>query len=415
MRRFVLAGIVLSACGSVQEPSNVGSPANASGGSEATAGAGGVRNGQGVGGAITLQAGNEPSHGQGLGGASPERGDGGSPTGNGGTSAGQGGGGAVAGQGGGGAVAGQGGGGAVAGQGGGGVAGQGGGGAVAGQGGIATGGGGGPAGPSRGGTANRGGAAGAVGAGGTKGTGGGAAAAGAGGSSAGGQGGGAPAPTQTSGPYWGEAHSGNFWLGPVDYAETKFHNACNPPASVRGVYGNYLMGFANEVTLQGLKASQGQLCDVCVELTANGVTLIARAITYGQETGPNDIDVSPEADTALHGSTARTVQWRITTCPTTDPIRYTFDGGQWSNTWFFRVWVRNSKLPIKKVEYKLGSGAWSAAEWQSDGAFQAAGADFGAGFSLRVTAIDDQTIEDAITGLGVFDAGQGKLSHGNFK
>jgi hypothetical protein len=221
-----------------------------------------------------------------------------------------------------------------------------------------------------------------------------------------------------NGAYFGDAHSGNFWIGPVDYDETEWHNACAPtvkyPQGIRNLYGTYIMGLANEVVLDGLKASAGQLCDACVELTANGTTLIAHAVTYGQETGPNDIDVSPEADAALDGATSRDVTWRFITCPSAAPIQYTFDGRQWTNVYFFRVWPRNSRVPIAKVEYQIGSGAWSAVASQSDGAWQASGADFSGGFSLRLTTIDGQTLQDTLPGLNTFDPDVGVSSHGNF-
>jgi len=225
--------------------------------------------------------------------------------------------------------------------------------------------------------------------------------------------------TQGGAHYFGDAHSGNCWLGPVDSTETEWHNACAPsvkyPAGIRTLYGNYIMGLANEVVLQGLKASGGDLCDACVELSANGKTLLARAVTYGEETGPNDIDVSPEIDQALGGDSGRSVSWRFTSCATTAPVQYTFDGRQWTNTWFFRVWVRNAKIPFTKLEYKLGSGGWSAAERQTDGAFQASDQDFSQGFSVRVTGIDGQTLADDLPGLNTFDPDVGVSSHGNFE
>jgi hypothetical protein len=238
-----------------------------------------------------------------------------------------------------------------------------------------------------------------------------------GGSSASGGDAGTAAQPSGDARYFGDTHSGNFWLGPVDYAETQWHNACAPsnkyPAGIRSLYGSYLLGLANEVVLGGLDASSGQLCDTCAELTANGVTLVAHAVTYGEETGPNDIDVSPEANDALGGDEGRAVSWRFVTCPTNDPVHYTFDGRQWSNTFFFRLWVRNARVPIDKVEYRVGSGAWSEAEWQSDGAFQASD-DFSGGFSVRVTSLDGQTLEDDVPGLDTFDPDAGVSSHGNF-
>lgn len=217
----------------------------------------------------------------------------------------------------------------------------------------------------------------------------------------------------------GEMHQGSFWLGPVDYAETEWHNACAPsvkyPRAIAESYGDYIMGVANEVSLNGLQASSGQLCDTCVRLEANGRSVIAHVVTYGQETGPDDIDVSPEIDAALNAEAGREASWQFVTCPTTEPIQYTFDGRQWDNTWFFRVWVRNSRVPVEKLEYRVGSGDWSTAEWQSDGAWQAASQDFAGGFALRVTAIDGQTLSDELPGLDTFDPDRGITSQSNFE
>jgi hypothetical protein len=219
--------------------------------------------------------------------------------------------------------------------------------------------------------------------------------------------------------YYGDAHAGNLWLGPVDYAETQWHNACAPsdvtyPPLIQQLYGDYIMGLANEAQLGNLVAGDGQLCDVCAELVANGKTLVAHVVTYGQETGPNDIDVSPEVESALALAASSKGTWRFVTCPTTAPIYYTFDDRQWSNVWFFRVWIRNARVPVAKVEYKLGAGAWTLADWQTDGAWQAASADFSGGFSLRVTSIEGATVEDALPGVGSFDANRGIASASNF-
>ena len=187
------------------------------------------------------------------------------------------------------------------------------------------------------------------------------------------------------------------------------------PALIQQLYGNDIMGLADDVTLQGLSAGSGQLCDVCAELTANGQTVVAHVVTYGQETGTNDIDVSKEVDAALNASAGRKLTWRFVSCPTRNSIYYTFDDRQWSNVWFFRVWIRNARVPVQKVEYKLGSGAWAVADWQSDGAWQAASQDFSKGFSLRATAIDGQTVEDSLPGVSTFDPNAGIASHGNFQ
>jgi len=44
------------------------------------------------------------------------------------------------------------------------------------------------------------------------------------------------------------------------------------PVAIQQLYGNYIMGLSNQAQLQTLTAGNGQLCDVCAELTANGQT-----------------------------------------------------------------------------------------------------------------------------------------------
>lgn len=220
--------------------------------------------------------------------------------------------------------------------------------------------------------------------------------------------------------YFGESHSGNFWLGPVDFSESEFHNACGPsdgtyPTRIQQLYGNYLMGLSNQLKLDRLAAGAGQLCDTCAELTANGHTLIAHVVTYGDETGVSDVDVSPEANEALGGKVSSKLTWRFITCPTQNPIYYTFDGREWSNTWYFRVWIRNARVPVAKVEYQLSGKGWAGMNWQDDGAWEVDSKDFSAGFNLRVTSIDGQTVEDAIPGIGTFDPDVGIESTSNFR
>ena len=129
----------------------------------------------------------------------------------------------------------------------------------------------------------------------------------------------------------------------------------------------------------------------------------------------NDIDVSPQLIAFFGSPTPPQGSWRFVSCPTTAPIVYTFDGREWSNTWFFRVWIRNARLPVSKVEYQLAGGAWRTVGVQSDGAYQASSQDFSSGFSLRVTAVDGQTVVDAIPGLGGFAPDKGVTSQGNFQ
>lgn len=57
--------------------------------------------------------------------------------------------------------------------------------------------------------------------------------------------------------YFGDSHTGHFWLGPVDFSESQWHNACAPsdvkyPALIQQLYGNDLMGLSNQLVLGSL-------------------------------------------------------------------------------------------------------------------------------------------------------------------
>jgi hypothetical protein len=211
----------------------------------------------------------------------------------------------------------------------------------------------------------------------------------------------------------------NMWLGPVDFAETEWHNACGLedntvyPAAIQSLYGKYLIGLDGDHI-----ANVENHCDNCAQLTANGKTIIVHIVTYGTENGTNAIDLSPEAQSALGLSSSNwTGTWQFCSCPTNGtPIYYEFDSRQWSdnNFWYMRIWTRNQRIPITALESKLGSGSWIAAKQQSDGAWQTqSGVDFSGGFQIRVTGVDGQQLVDTIpapTGLNPANAVAGKTN-----
>jgi len=204
--------------------------------------------------------------------------------------------------------------------------------------------------------------------------------------------------------YWGDLHTGNVLLGPVDYAETVVHNTCAPSDGqlydpiIQGLYGPYLIGLSDEV------AGSGAACDQCAEVTANGKSLIAHVVTYGKQTSPDDLAVSQEVQAALNlTNSAQRGTWRLITCPTTDPIYYEYDGRQWSNTMLIRLWIRNSRVPINDVRVIISSGLYMTFKQQPDGAWLVMGADFSKGFTIQVTSADGLTFKQWLPGIGVFD------------
>ena len=190
-------------------------------------------------------------------------------------------------------------------------------------------------------------------------------------------------------PYTG----GQFHLGPVDWAESQFHNACAPGTkyapAVEAAEGSLLAG------LWGGLPDVGGLCDACIWVTtAMGKTALLRVVTYG-DTTPNSIDVSPEAFAILDsGEYPRAMTWQLAECPASGPLLYEFQTGP--NEWWTSLWLRSARVPIAKVEVQSKNHpTWTALTRGGDGTLTD-GSGFGQGpFSLRVTGVDGAEIVDA--------------------
>ncbi|MBU1238561.1 hypothetical protein KKF84_20105 [Myxococcota bacterium] len=221
-------------------------------------------------------------------------------------------------------------------------------------------------------------------------------------------------PTLTSPTQYGEEHTGMYHLGPVDFAETDWHNACAPGGGYRndlliptGLGGEYLAGLSTQFS------DQGGTCDACILIeTAQGKSIVARVVTYGTEQDPGDIDVSPSVyETINLDEWPRTMTWQFTACPDTGPLYYEFQTE--ANIWWTSLWVRNPRVPIEKVEVKSANhGDYVELRRGSDGTLTD-DSGFGEGpFTLRVTAIDGQEIEENFDG---FEPGSLIMSNQQFE
>jgi expansin len=197
---------------------------------------------------------------------------------------------------------------------------------------------------------------------------------------------------------FGEPHTGQYHLGPVDFAETDWHNGCAPNDGYRselydsvGLGGEYIAGVSNFYN-QG-----GAVCGRCIRIiTATGRSITARVVTYGI-TQPEDLDVSPSIYAALNiDEYPRTMTWQFVRCPEAGPLLYEFhpDGHQWWSS----LWIRNARIPIEKVEVKSANHPqFFTLTVQNNGTYVDFNG-FGAGqFTIRVTAIDGQVIENTFS------------------
>ena len=194
---------------------------------------------------------------------------------------------------------------------------------------------------------------------------------------------------------FGAIHTGHYHLGPVDFAETDWHNACAPDDGYRtelynsvGLGGEYIAGVSN------LYNEGGAVCGRCIRITtATGKSVIARVVTYGY-TQPEDLDVSPSVYEVLNTDEyPRTMNWQFIRCPEAGPLLYEFHPN--GHQWWSSLWIRNARIPIEKVEVKSTNHTqFFTLTVQGNGTYVDTGG-FGAGpFTIRVTATDGQVIEN---------------------
>ena len=208
-------------------------------------------------------------------------------------------------------------------------------------------------------------------------------------------------PTASADVAFGDAREGQYHLGPVDFAETGWHNACAPSGGYRrdimaatGLGGEYLAGVSNAFS------DNGGVCDACILIAADtGKTIVARVVTYGVENEDGDIDVSPSVyDYLNEDEYPRAMHWEFCTCPPTGPLYYEWQTE--ANPWWTSLWVRNPCVPIARVEVRSANHPdFFELRRETDGTLNDDGG-FGEGtFTLRIVAIDGQVIEETFDGF----------------
>jgi expansin (peptidoglycan-binding protein) len=212
---------------------------------------------------------------------------------------------------------------------------------------------------------------------------------------------------------YGQPYSGGqFHLGPVDYQETQWHNACAPGTkyapAIQQLEGTLLAGLWNGI------ANVAGYCDACIWVTtAMGKSALLRVVTYG-DTTTNSIDVSPEAYTILNsGEYPRAMSWQFAECPHTGPIVYEFQTA--SSEYWTSLWVRNARVPLATVEVRSANHAtFVALSRGSDGTLTDA-AGFGNGsFTIRSTGIDGTQVMDTFAWPAAGVGGQTLMGSANF-
>ncbi len=149
------------------------------------------------------------------------------------------------------------------------------------------------------------------------------------------------------------------------------------------------------------------VCGECAEVTGPKGKVTVRIVDQCPGCKKGDLDLSPEAFDKIGDHSAGRIQitWSVVSCAVSGPISYRFKEG--SSQYWTGIQVRNHKLPITKLELKK-NGAWTTINRAPYNYFiDAAGAGAGA-VTIRLTAIDGQTIEDTLAGVVDSAVVQGK-------
>jgi expansin (peptidoglycan-binding protein) len=208
-----------------------------------------------------------------------------------------------------------------------------------------------------------------------------------------------PGPPTTTGASLGDAHEGLYHLGPVDFAETQYHNACAPGGmkyradlqDTVGLGGEYLAGVSNAFNLNG------GVCDACILIeTGKGKSIVARVVTYGVEHADGDIDVSPSVFDAIYqNEEPRNQTWHFTRCPDEGNLQYEFQTA--SNPYWTSLWIRNPLLPIAKAEVKTSTGKdFMQLNRAGDGTLTDPSGFGNGAFTLRITAVPETGTEGQV-------------------
>ena len=216
-------------------------------------------------------------------------------------------------------------------------------------------------------------------------------------------------------PYTG----GQYNLGPVDYSESEYHNACAPSTKydprVQAVEGSLLAGLWNGVSLWGGVTMVAGFCDACIWVTTpTEKSALLRVVTYGTS-ATNSLDTSQSAyDLLSTGEYPRAMTWQFAKCPDTGPMLYEFQTA--SSQYWTSLWVRNARVPVSTVEVMSPNHAtWTVMTRGTDGTLTDSSG-FGDGqFSIRTTGVDGQQVVDTFPWPSAGIGGAFLTGAGNFQ
>lgn len=137
-------------------------------------------------------------------------------------------------------------------------------------------------------------------------------------------------------------------------------------------------------------------CGACARVDGPMGTITVRIVDLCPECRSGDLDLSPEAFARIapleHGRVG--IDWTFVSCDVSGTVGYRYKDG--TNPWWTAVQVLNHALPIASLEWSSDGSSFNPATRQDYNYFLDA-AGFGESpVTVRITAIDGQTLTDTL-------------------
>jgi expansin (peptidoglycan-binding protein) len=137
------------------------------------------------------------------------------------------------------------------------------------------------------------------------------------------------------------------------------------------------------------------LCGACAHVTGPKGEVTVRIVDQCPGCKKGDLDLHPQAFDKIgeHSAGRIPITWNLVACAVTGNVSYRYKEG--SSQWWTAIQVRNHRLPITKLELRK-NGAWGAIQREPYNYFVDAGGAGPGPVTVRITALDGQTLEDSI-------------------
>ena len=140
--------------------------------------------------------------------------------------------------------------------------------------------------------------------------------------------------------------------------------------------------------------ANSSVCGMCADVTGPLGKVTVRIVDRCPECKTGDLDLSLQAFTRIAEQSAGRVKisWVPVACTVSGPVSFRFKEG--SSQYWMAVQVRNSRLPINKIELQQGN-SWITLEQQSYNYYIRSSNPGPGPFTFRVTALDGQQLTES--------------------